>query len=566
MMKRVLFLLLLWLLPWRGTAQEALHVVTTGDVHGCFFPDSYVGGGLRPSLMSVKWYVDSLRAAVGEDAVVLLDAGDCLQGDNAAYYYNYVAVDEPHVYPLLAKEMGYDACVLGNHDIEASHAVYDRVNDQMRALGIPWLAGNAFTPSGGLYFPEYALLQKGRLKVLVLGYDNANIAGWLDEELWRGMRFASLVPLVQRRVNRLRAALKPDVVLVVVHSGTGSGDGSSLESQGLDIFKSLKGVQVLVCAHDHRPYVASKPGCCLLNGGARAGYVGHAVIRLQGRRVREVSAETVRLDKRKVDTALCRRFRTQFEAVKAFTNRKVGVLEPSLRTRDAYRGMCDYVNLLHTVQLGVPGVQVSFAAPLTYDGQVRGGELVFHDMFTIYPFENQLFVLRLKGSEIRACLEYSYDNWIRYDGRHVLRIQDKPDARTGAPRWSFEQRSYNFDSAGGLCYTVDVTKPAGSRIRILSMADGTPFSEDAWYQVAMTSYRANGGGGIIEAGTGLKDASGRIVSRHKEIRDFILDFIGSRAAVRAADIRNSRVIGHWQFVPEAVAAPLLDADMRLLFP
>ncbi len=126
MKKIVSSVLLLLGLALAAFAQD-LHIITTGDVHGSFFSRSYVGDNPRNSLMSVKAYADSLRAAVGPDNVLLLDAGDCLQGDNASYYFNYVATDAPHIYPRIAAYMGYDVCTVGNHDIEAGHAVYDRV-------------------------------------------------------------------------------------------------------------------------------------------------------------------------------------------------------------------------------------------------------------------------------------------------------------------------------------------------------------------------------------------------------------------------------------------------------
>ena len=66
--------------------KETLHIVSTGDVHGCYFDVSSDGGQRKHSLMSVKYYVDSLRAEVGKDNVLLIDAGDILQGDNIAYY------------------------------------------------------------------------------------------------------------------------------------------------------------------------------------------------------------------------------------------------------------------------------------------------------------------------------------------------------------------------------------------------------------------------------------------------------------------------------------------------
>lgn len=548
-----------------------LHIVTTGDLHGAFFDQPYVGTKTRTSLMSVGYYVDSLRTAVGKENVVLLDAGDCLQGDNATYFYNYVATGVPHIFPRLASYLGYDVCVLGNHDIETGHACYDRVRAELSAHGIPWLSGNALTPSGGSYFPEYAILKKNGLKILVLGYDNANIAGWLSPELWSGMEFKSLVPLVQERVNVLNAKFKPDVTVVVTHSGTGEGDGFQLESQGLDIFKDITGVDVLVCAHDHKPFVSGKPGCCLVNGGARAGYVGHAVISFKKRMGRftksGVTAETVRLDKSKVDQAMKARFSKDFESVREFTLQEVGTLEMPLRTRDAYVGMCDYLNLVHTVQLSVPEARLSFAAPLTFNGIVNAGKVVFNDMFTIYPYENQLFVIRLKGSEIVSALEFSYDRWIQTPGEHVLRISDRPDPRTGAARWSFDARSYNFDSAAGIVYTVDVTKPAFKRVNVISLSDGQSFDPEAFYNVAMTSYRANGGGDILTKGAGLKpeELRERVVARYPEIRELVYEFISERKIVTPAMIGDPSILGGWKFVPEQTAGPLLEKDIKLMF-
>ena len=106
-----------------GDGQYTFHLLATNDVHGCYFDSLYTGGGTRSSLMSVSWYADSVRTAAGPDNVVLIDAGDCLQGDNAAYYFNYVDTAAPHVYGRMAGYMKYDAVVVGNHDIETGHPV-----------------------------------------------------------------------------------------------------------------------------------------------------------------------------------------------------------------------------------------------------------------------------------------------------------------------------------------------------------------------------------------------------------------------------------------------------------
>ena len=575
-MKRVCYCLLaaalLILAASCSPDERILHIVTTGDVHGSWFDEPYVDGqATKTSLMSVSAWVDSLRGAVGERNVLLLDAGDCLQGDNAPYYYNYVAELQEHLFPRIISYMKYDAVTVGNHDIETGHPVYDWIAKELAARKIPFLGGNAVrTDNGEPYFPVYKMFRRGGMKVAVLGFTNPNMKAWLAEPIWSGIEFVSLIPCVQEWVDRVRAKEKPDVVVVLVHSGTGSGDGAVLESQGLDLLDTLKGVDVLVTSHDHRPYVQEKDGTWLINGGARAGNVGHAVIKAakkDGHLDKEIRGEYVRMDKNKVNEAMKEHFRPDFERIKAFTLQPVGELGVELRTRDAYTGMSDYTNLVHTVQLGVPDVRLSFAAPLTYNGTVNAGKVIYNDMFTIYPFENQLYIVKMKGSEVKNYLEYSYDHWIQTPGQHVLRIQDAPDARTGATRWSFEYRSYNFDSAAGLVYTVDVTRPAGSRVQIKSLADGSPFDPEGWYNVAMTSYRASGGGNIIPEGAGLsqEEMDERIVNRLPEIRELIYQYIKEHGTIDAALIRDHGLLGEWHFVPEKLVNPMLEADMELIF-
>ena len=80
-------------------------VLSTNDVHGRYFDQPYVGEGVRNSLMSACWYADSVRTANGSDNVILLDVGDFLQGDNAAYYYNFVDTSSEHLYARMSEYM-----------------------------------------------------------------------------------------------------------------------------------------------------------------------------------------------------------------------------------------------------------------------------------------------------------------------------------------------------------------------------------------------------------------------------------------------------------------------------
>ncbi len=554
--------------------EYTLTVLSTNDVHGTWFDSTYVDGKIRKSIFSMNHYIDSVRTADGFGNVLLLDAGDCLQGDNAPYYFNYIDTVTPHLFPRLLEYMKYDAVAMGNHDIETGHAVYDRVAAELQKAGAPFLAGNAIRNDDGKpYFPLYKMVEKAGLRIAVIGYNNANIAAWLGEELWSGMHFVSIAEVIQKDVDYVRAKEKPDVVVAAMHSACGRGDGTILEAEALDAFNKVKGVDWLICGHDHRPYVETRDSCALLNSGSHSRYVAHGKMHLSVKDGRIVSksfeTDLIPVKAEKADPVMRAHFRKDFEAVQAFTRQEVGVLNAELNTRDAYTGMCDYMNLIHTLCLSREPAQISIAAPLTYNGHVDSGILIFNDLFTIYPFENQLYVVKMTGAEIQKYLEVSYDKWINTVSKpadHVLKIHSHDDPRTRQKGWSFENRAYNFDSAAGINYTVDVTKPAGERVVISSMADGSVFEPAREYNVAMTSYRASGGGNLLkEAGIDSDKIDDRIVSRYPEIRNLLYDYLMENGSIDPEVIGKGSVIGRWKFVPEKVAAPALERDMALLF-
>lgn len=550
-----------------------IDVLATTDVHGSWFPTSYTDGGRKMSLHSVYKTVTGFRDSLGRDNVILLDAGDCLQGDNAAYYSNYVDTLAPHLFPRIAAYMGYDAIAVGNHDIETGHPVYDKVAAELKKKGIPFLGGNAFSGEKR-YFQTYTTMRKNGLKVAVLGYTNPNIKAWLDERLWSGLEFRSLIPLVQGDVDRVREKENPQVVIVAVHSGTGKGDGSSLESQGLDLLNTLRGVDFLICGHDHSAVTIDRDSISLINAGSRAGRIGHGRIILSVKdgevASRRIETEVLKVNASEPEPGMTEYFMSDYEKAREFTVREVGRLDTDLVTRASFAGMCPYMNLLHNVCLSSTGAEISFAAPLTFNRTIKAGTLIYNDLFTIYPYENQLFTLRLSGQEIKDYLEYSYDGWIQTpdagNGNNVLKIRKGADQRTGQENWHFVNRSYNFDSAAGLNYTVDVTRPMGERVSISSLADGRAFSSDSTYTVAMTSYRASGGGGLLFQGAGLspEEADSRITGRYEEMRILLYNWLRDNGEFRMATFSDPDVIGQWKFVPESAEALIRD-DMMLLF-
>ena len=82
----------------------------------------------------------------------------------------------------------------------------------------------------------------------------------------------------------------------------------------------------------------------------------------------------------------------------------------------------------------------------------------------------------------------------------------------------------------------------------------------------MTSYRASGGGGLMEAaGIDTGRIEERIVETYPEIRDILYNYLKENGSIDPAVVGDPQRIGSWKFVPEKVAGPAMDRDMALLF-
>ena len=193
---------------------------------------------------------------------------------------------------------------------------------------------------------------------------------------------------------------------------------------------------------------------------------------------------------------------------------------------------------------------------------ISKGDLCVADMFTLYKYENMLYTIAMTGREIKDYLEESYSLWtnqVTDSQPHLIFFEST--APTAADN-RLRKSAYNFDSAAGINYTVDITKPKGEKITILSMSNGTPFDPDRTYSVAVNSYRANGGGDLLTKGAGIDpdELKNRVLrATDKDLRYYMMQAIGSRGTVVPHADRN------WRFIPEGKASKAAAIDRALLF-
>ncbi len=257
------------------------------------------------------------------------------------------------------------------------------------------------------------------------------------------------------------------------------------------------------------------------------------------------------------------------EEIKAYVNKPIGNFLSTISTRESMFGDSSFVDLIHRIQLEITGADVSFAAPLSLDASISEGDVYVRDMFLLYKYENLLYTMELTGKQIKDFVEYSYTNWFSTmagPSDHLINFKlDEDGNMIWNDRYSTYDtatRYYNYDSAAGIDYTVDVSKPAGSRVEISGFSDGRAFNEGETYEVAINSYRASGGGGHLTKGAGIDkaDLAGiTLTSTDKDLRYYLLKWIEGEGTV------SPSAIGNWSVVPADLWEAAKEVDYKILF-
>ena len=540
-----------------------LRIVETSDVHGAFFPYNFTERrDMSGTMARVSSYIKRQRKEMG-NRLILLENGDILQGQPTCYYTNFVATDKPNIAAEVVNYLKYDAQTFGNHDVEVGHKVYDK---WIKELDCPTLGANIInTETDKPYVDPYLIIEREGVRVAILGMLTPAIPNWLHQNLWTGMRFEEMVSCAKRWVKILREQEKADVVIGLFHSGWDGGIVTDEydEDATQKVAEQVEGLDVIFFGHDHRERNTTVKNVLCLDPSCNAQKVAVATIQMRNGKVTSKKGELIDVTKEPLDEDFMRHFQPRIDEVKAFVERKIGVFNENMLSRDAFFGPAAFVDLIHQLQLEHTGADVSFTAPLTFNSEIKAGPVYQSDMFKLYRFENGIYVVRMTGKEIRNFLEMSYDQWVNTmtsPEDHIMLLA--PKVAGDNQRENFKNFTFNFDSAAGIDYVVDVTKPDGQKVHILQFSDGRPFDENAWYRVAMNSYRGNGGGELLVRGAGipLDSIPQRIeYQSERDQRHYLTEMIEREGSITPKSLNN------WRFIPEAWALPAIERDRKLIF-
>ncbi len=525
---------LLALPPRSAFAQDTTTIVlvATTDVHGRVMDWEYERDRATPlGLVRAAAVVDSLRRAF-PDRVVLVDAGDLIQGNPFATYYARVAPQTVHPIVDAMNRMGYSAATPGNHEFNFGLDVMHRALGGAR---FPYVSANILElPSRRPLLAPYTLVSRAGVRIGITGATTPGVLVWDGPNVRDRVTLTGVADAVPPVVEAMRRA-GADVTVLLAHaglSGPSSYDSSRAPPEN-DLAAAImrsRGLDVVVMGHTHQEVADTTIGSALVVQ-PRFHVQSVAVVRLdlvrdRGRwRLARRHGLLVPLRAVRRDSALAAAVAPAHEAARDWALQPVGrsaAAMPAARARLEDTPVIDFIN---AVQRTVTGGQLSLAAAFNPSGGIPAGPVSWGDLASIYPYDNQLRAVRVSGADLREILEYS-SRYYRGMGPAGPVVNDSVPG-------------YNFDILSGAEYELDLAQPVGRRVTYLRIGGREVAASDS-FTLAVNNYRQQGGGGYP-----VFARAPVVWATDEYIRDMLAAEVSRRGTIRPEDFfeRNWAIRG-----------------------
>ena len=528
--------------PVETEAPEAetvdIQILATSDLHGKFVPWDYALNAESTS-GSVAQLATAIKSLRNENTLVV-DAGDTIQ-DNAADIF----VGE-EVHPMIAamNAIGYDTWTTGNHEYNYGMDVLKKVIATQQAKV---LTGNVYDENGEPIADGYTILERGGVKIGVIGMVTQNITRW-DSVNLADCTVTDPVEETRKIIDAIGGDV--DVLVAVVHMGIENEYGVA-NSGVTDLANACPELDVIVASHEHM-LVESQDinGVLVVENKNMAQTMSEIHLTLtkegEGWTVTDKTAISHNIADYEPDQELMDLMQPYHEQAMDDAEALIGTLEggplapeneiadiPAAQIMDTA-----LIDLINAVQMHYADADVSASALFVMNANLQPGDIKKSDTSLIYKYTNTLYKLEMTGAQLKQYMEWSMNYYNQYQPGD-LTVSFNPDVR-----------AYNYDMFAGVNYEVDVSQPVGSRIQNLTWPDGTPVADDDVFTIAVNNYRANSQllvpGEIFDEDNLPKlleiDIRGDLGGVRELIRDYIVNVKGGTITPEVDD--NWKLVGN----------------------
>ena len=352
--------------------------------------------------------------------VGVVSVGDFVQGGTLG------AVSKGEYIVNLMNKVGYDAIALGNHEFDYQ---LPRLNELNAMSNTKFISCN-FQKIGEdkTYFEPYTIVSYGNVDVAYIAIttpetiNSSSPAQFKNDkgELIYTFNESKLYDIVQTNINAAETA-GADYVIALSHIGY---DESGNLADIIDVIENTDGFDVVLDAHSHsvieEKVIKDKSGddVLLTSTGTKFEYIGKLTIKNGAFDTELVEVESYTKTDPVVDAYI-----TEInENYAQLGNRKIGESKVEFITHDkdgnrlVRNAETNLGNFCSDALRVMTGADMSFVNGGGLRAPMEAGEVTFNDIFSVFPFNNQIVTAEISGQILIDFLEMAVMNYPEEDG------------------------------------------------------------------------------------------------------------------------------------------------------
>lgn len=489
-------------------ADGDIHQVTilgTSDIHGHFMPWDYAADKLnmQGSLSQIATKVKQIREQ--DKNVILVDAGDTIQG-NFVETFKHEAVD-----PMMLgfNEMNYDVWVLGNHEFDFGLSVLNRSLTQFKGRA---LAGNIQRPDGNPFLPAATIIEKSGVKIGIIGMDTPMTQVFAEgTNRLEGMSFTN--PTLE--VKKVIGQIKNDVDAIVLVAHMGLDNENDIKDTGVsDIANANPEIDAIVAGHMHTKIDKATVNGVIITEPDKYGRVLSRIdfqFEEKDGKYTLVHKDSFTYPMKGVDSdsKMETLYAPYHQRLRENANREIAILDgvdlvpddeirgiPQVHIQDTgISALFQEASFFYAPKANVIALQIDNDQAQLDTGPIKAKDIAFNYQYA----GGEITVYQMTGKELRTYMEWAagyFNSVLPGDVTYSF------DPKRRASKYSTN------DFFAGVTYTIDLTQPAGKRIKDLRFAGGQPIDDTSDIRLGMNSYRM---GHLTQKGGSLEGRSFPII-------------------------------------------------------
>ncbi|WP_299146171.1 bifunctional UDP-sugar hydrolase/5'-nucleotidase [uncultured Tateyamaria sp.] len=460
-----------------ASAEYTLHILHTNDMHSRIESinkydstcnaEGEAEGKCFGGVARVKSAIDAKKAALDNQNVVVLDAGDPFQG--SLFYTTYKGAAEAE----FMEQMGYDAMAVGNHEFDDGP---QGLADFIAKVSFPVISGNLDLSSSAELkgkVDNHVVLEVGGKKIGVisaLATDTVETSSPGPDVV-----FQDEIEALKADVAALQGE-GVDIIIALNHVGL---------AKDLAIAEAVDGIDVVIGGHSHTlmsndddgtpAYPTMVGDAAVAQAYAYTKYLGHLTVTFDDAgNVTAASGDPMVLDASvEPNAAFAARIAEMGAPIEEMKTRIVAEAADAIEgDRSVCRVQeCPMGSLIADAMLDRvkdQGIEIAIQNGGGIRASIDAGEVTMGEVLTVLPFQNTLSTFQVSGEAMVAALENGVSQIEEVKGR--------------------------FPQVAGMSFAFDAAKPVGERISDV-MVGGAPIDPAKVYGVVSNNYVRNGGDG-----------------------------------------------------------------------